>query len=105
MDLGVLFTEGSRWSQHRRFTMKHLKTFGLGQATMESYLVFEAQNLVENLENRMKNGPVAMHRAFDIAVLNSLWTMFAGHRFDYQDQKLHNILEVVHKSFRYEKNN
>ncbi|XP_043461100.1 methyl farnesoate epoxidase-like isoform X1 [Leptopilina heterotoma] len=97
---GVLFTDGSTWAQHRRFTMKHLKTFGLGQMTMESYLIFEAENLVENLKCRMTNGPVAMHRAFDIAVLNSLWTMFAGHRFDYQDQKLHNILEVVHKSFR-----
>ena len=67
---------------------------------MENYLHFEAKNLVESLRNQSKVGPVAMHRAFDIAVLNSLWQMFAGHRFDYQDQKLHSILEVVHSSFR-----
>lgn len=98
--LGVLFTEGSTWSQHRRFTMRHLKTFGLGQATMESNLIFESECLVEYLWEQSKVGPVPMHKAFDIAVLNAIWTLFAGHRFDYHDEKAYDILDVVHKAFR-----
>ncbi|XP_033223161.1 methyl farnesoate epoxidase-like [Belonocnema kinseyi] len=98
--IGVLFTEGNTWSQHRRFTMRHLKTFGLGQATMEKNLIFESECLIEYLREQSKVGPVAMHKAFDIAVLNAIWTLFAGHRFDYHDEKAYDILNVVHKAFR-----
>lgn len=97
---GILFTEGSTWSQCRRFTMRHLRSFGLGQSIMEKYLTVEAENLVNYLRRVSTKGPVPMHTAFDIAVLNSLWCMFAGHRFDYENEKLIEILETVHDSFR-----
>ncbi|KOC63435.1 putative cytochrome P450 305a1 [Habropoda laboriosa] len=97
---GLLFTEGPTWSQCRRFTMRHLKTFGLGQSTMEKQLTVEAENLVNYLRRASANGPVPIHTTFDIAVLNSLWCMFAGHRFDYENDKLIEILEVVHDAFR-----
>ncbi|XP_033183428.2 methyl farnesoate epoxidase isoform X2 [Bombus vancouverensis nearcticus] len=97
---GILFTEGPMWSQCRRFTMRHLRTFGLGQAIMEQQLIVEADNLVNYLLRASVKGPVPMHTAFDIAVLNSLWFMFAGHRFDYANEKLVEILETVHDAFR-----
>ncbi|XP_043804422.1 methyl farnesoate epoxidase-like isoform X2 [Apis laboriosa] len=97
---GILFTEGSTWSQCRRFTMRHLRSFGLGQSIMEKYLTVEAENLVNYLRRVSIKGPVPMHTAFDIAVLNSLWCMFAGHRFEYENEKLVEILEIVHDSFR-----
>lgn len=98
--IGILFTEGPKWSQCRRFTMRHLRTFGLGQAIMEQQLIVEADNLVNYLLRASAKGPVPMHTAFDIAVLNSLWFMFAGHRFDYENEKLVEILETVHDAFR-----
>lgn len=67
---------------------------------MSQRLIAEAQSLVDFLEEKGKEGPVPMHRAFDIAVLNSLWTMIAGHRFEYDDLKLKEILKVVHKVFK-----
>lgn len=97
---GVLFTEGTTWQQHRRFTMRHLKAFGLGQQSMSHRLTNEAQSLVDFLKKQSLEGPVPMHTAFDIAVLNSLWTMFAGHRFENDDRKLKEILDVVHEVFR-----
>ncbi|OXU31223.1 hypothetical protein TSAR_014757 [Trichomalopsis sarcophagae] len=97
---GVLFTQGSVWQQQRRFTMRHFKVFGLGGEVMNQRLVSEAQSLVDFLEASGKEGPVPMHTAFDIAVLNSLWTMLAGHRFEYDDHKLNEILAVVHKVFK-----
>ncbi|XP_046828202.1 methyl farnesoate epoxidase-like [Vespa crabro] len=97
---GVLFTEGQTWSQCRRFTMRHLRTFGLGQSMMNKRLTTEAQYLVENLREQSEHGSVLMHNAFDVAVINALWTMFAGHRFKYDDEKSKEILETVHNSFR-----
>ncbi|XP_076676988.1 methyl farnesoate epoxidase isoform X2 [Andrena cerasifolii] len=97
---GILFTEGTTWSQCRRFTMRHLRSFGLGQSSMEKQLTVEAEGLVDHLRRASAKGPVPMHTAFDIAVLNSLWSMFAGHRFDYGNEKLGDMLETVHDAFR-----
>ncbi|KOX69409.1 hypothetical protein WN51_05572 [Melipona quadrifasciata] len=97
---GILFTDGSTWSQCRRFTMRHLRNFGLGQSIMEKQLIVEAENLTNYLRHISAKGPVSMHTVFDIAVLNSLWCMFAGHRFDYGNEKLVEILETVHDAFR-----
>ncbi|XP_076171324.1 methyl farnesoate epoxidase isoform X2 [Ptiloglossa arizonensis] len=97
---GVLFSDGPTWSQCRRFTMRHLRTFGLGQSSMEKQLIVEAKSLVDYLHRASAKGPIPMHTAFDVAVLNSLWFMFAGHRFDYEDQKLMEMLEIVHDAFR-----
>ncbi|XP_012286716.1 methyl farnesoate epoxidase [Orussus abietinus] len=97
---GVLFTEGHTWSQNRRFTMRHLRVFGFGRSIMAGHLHIEARDLVDNLLRQSEEGPVGMHTVFDVAVLNSLWTMFAGHRFAYEDEKLKEILQVVHDAFR-----
>lgn len=67
---------------------------------MEEHLIAEAEDLVEFLHKQSLNGPVSMHSAFDVAVINSLWSMFAGRRFEYDDQKLKEILQVTHDAFR-----
>lgn len=97
---GVLFTDGTKWSQHRRFSLRHLRSFGFGHRKMEDHLITEAEDLVKFLHKQSLVGPVPMHSAFDIAVINSLWSMFAGRRFEYDDQKLKEILQVTHDAFR-----
>ncbi|XP_076286314.1 methyl farnesoate epoxidase [Lasioglossum baleicum] len=97
---GILFAEGLSWSQNRRFTMRHLRAFGFGQTIMEKHTRIEAECLVNYLCHANEKGPVLMHTAFDVAVLNALWCMFAGHRFDYENEKLKEILHVVHDAFR-----
>ncbi|XP_058805600.1 methyl farnesoate epoxidase-like [Phymastichus coffea] len=99
-ELGVLFSDGPTWSQHRRFAVRHLRAFGFGQASMARQLEREAGCLVDWLRRRAAAGPVPVQRAFDVAVLNSLWWMFAGHRFEHADRTLHDILRVVHEIFR-----
>ncbi|XP_029164018.1 methyl farnesoate epoxidase-like [Nylanderia fulva] len=97
---GILFTEDNTWTQCRRFTTRHLRMFGLGQTLMKDQLVIEARELVDHLQKLSEHGPVLMHTIFDIAVLNALWFMIAGHRFDYEDQKVQEVLVVVHDVFR-----
>ncbi|XP_077259189.1 LOW QUALITY PROTEIN: methyl farnesoate epoxidase [Temnothorax americanus] len=97
---GVLFTEGPTWTQVRRFTMRHLRTFGVGQSILKEQMTLEAQNFVVHLQEMSERGAVTMHTAFDVAVLNSLWFTIAGHRFEYEDQKLQEALVLVHDAFR-----
>ncbi|XP_072758882.1 methyl farnesoate epoxidase isoform X2 [Anoplolepis gracilipes] len=97
---GILFTDGTTWSQSRRFTMRHLRTFGMGQSAMKMQITIEIQEFINHLQKISEHDVVPMHRVFDVAVLNSLWLMIAGHRFDYEDEKLQQVLKVVHDIFR-----
>lgn len=67
---------------------------------MKDRLAFEAKNLVKHLERMSASDVIPMHRVFDIAVLNSLWIMIAGHRFNYEDGKVKQALTLVHDAFR-----
>lgn len=81
--------------------MRHLKALGFGQkAASQARLATEAKLLVTRLRERCTQGPVPMKNVFDFAVVNALWIMMAGHRFDYGDPKLLEILKVVHEVFR-----
>lgn len=88
------------WAQTRRFTMRHLRTFGIGRSAMKEQLALEARNLVDHLQQMSESGAVTMHTAFDVAVINSLWFMIAGHKFEYGDQKLQEALTLVHDAFK-----
>ncbi|XP_032680692.1 methyl farnesoate epoxidase-like [Odontomachus brunneus] len=97
---GIVFTDGAVWAKCRRFTMRHLRTFGIGQSIMKQQLTLEAKNLVSHLQQVSQRGAVRMDRIFDVAVINSLWFMFAGHRFEYNDEKVREVLTTVHEAFR-----
>lgn len=97
---GVVFTEGTKWSECRRFTMKCLRKFRGSQLSTKSQLTVEARSLVKHFQKLSENGAVRMDNAFNIAVINCLWYSFAGHRFEYDDKKVHEMLETVNESFR-----
>jgi len=63
---------------------------------------------VKELLNWIKNHgeqPIALHRKFSLAMINSLWTIFSGERFDLDDADLVSILDqqemYSHEHFNY----
>lgn len=72
--------------------MRHFRTFG--QSIMKRQLRVEARKLIENLQRTNQHSAMQMNTAFNIAVVNSVWYMFAGHTFEYDDQKLQEILTI-----------
>lgn len=65
---------------------------------MEHHISIEAEELISNFKKQ--RGPIALHQAFDVCILNSLWTMLAGERFSLDDKRLAELLDIVHASFR-----
>nr|WGW06502.1 CYP15A1 [Blattella germanica] len=100
--MGVVFTEGPMWQEQRRFCVQHLRKLGLGTRSMEMNIEEEANDLVALFRKKCEagNAVVSMHDAFDVCVLNSLWAILAGQRFALDDQRLIELLEVVHLCFR-----
>ncbi|KAH1010291.1 hypothetical protein HUJ05_004608 [Dendroctonus ponderosae] len=97
--LGIVFSDGPLWKTQRRFSLHHLRNFGFGRKQMEEKIQDECKSFVEKL-NEKCNLPVFMHNAFDISVLNALWAMLAGKRFDVDDERLTTLLQIIHECFR-----
>uniref|UniRef100_A0A1Y1ND80 Uncharacterized protein n=1 Tax=Photinus pyralis TaxID=7054 RepID=A0A1Y1ND80_PHOPY len=66
---------------------------------MEAKIAEETRELIEDLRKKSSD-LVFMHNAFDVGVLNVLWTMMAGERFTLDDVRLIKLLQIVHDAFR-----
>ena len=95
---GIVVTEGKEWREQRRFTLKTLKSFGFGMTSMEQMLSEEINLFCEKLSEEM--GPnVNLTNKFNVLVINSLWKIIGGKRFNYSDEKFNNLINYVNKGF------
>ncbi|CAG9864108.1 unnamed protein product [Phyllotreta striolata] len=97
--LGIVFSDGQFWQNQRKFSIQHLRSFGFGRKEMEEKIHEETRCLIEAFK---RNGaqPIHMHDAFDVSVLNGLWAMMAGQRFETDDKRLRRLLQIIHDAFR-----
>ena len=46
---GIVCSNGTRWSEHRRFALSVLKDFGMGRSSMEEKIGLESEHLCDHL--------------------------------------------------------
>lgn len=102
--LGVLLTDSDLWKEQRRFSLRHLRDFGFGRRDMSVMLEEETANMVDFLRkqiqiNNNKEVECDMENIFNIHVLNTLWTMLAGIRYNNDDKELKYLQQVLSELF------
>lgn len=97
--LGIIFTDGCVWQRQRRFCLHHLKQFGYGRRQMEDQITEEVVDLVDNLKKRCHE-LVNVNNLFDISVLNALWAMIGGKRFNLEDKRLRELMGIYNFDFQ-----
>ncbi|EFN85378.1 Probable cytochrome P450 303a1 [Harpegnathos saltator] len=98
---GVIFTDGEVWRAQRRFTLKTLKEFGFGKVSMENVILSDAVALTTAIESLAASGPIKnLHNVTSVAVLNSLWTLVAGSRYELENPKLKETLSITNDIVR-----
>lgn len=103
--LGVVFTDGALWEAQRQFSVKTMKTLGFGKLSMVKHIEFEARELIKSLESRCAAGEdIAVqndgNNIFDISVMNVMWMILRGERYELDDQRIIQLMEAIHKSFQ-----
>lgn len=79
--LGVVFNDGDAWDVQRKFSFKVLRQMGMGRANMIEHIEQECIEMVNYFKQKTENGQILeMQHAFDIPVLNILWSLIAGYR-------------------------
>ncbi|XP_065338913.1 methyl farnesoate epoxidase-like [Cloeon dipterum] len=102
--LGVVFVDGELWSEQRKFTTRHLRTLGMGTNSMENIINEEVEALIRSLNDKIGQNKESMelelHNLCDISILNTLWAVVAGKRFELEDPRLIKMFKLQHASFR-----
>ncbi len=96
---GIIFSSGQNWVEQRRFALHTLRDLGFGKNSMEHLVAEEVVEFCRYLE-RNGGSAVNISHDFNIAVLNSLWTILLNERFDYDDPKLKKLVLLIDQFFK-----
>ncbi|XP_059489585.1 probable cytochrome P450 303a1 [Neocloeon triangulifer] len=102
---GILLTDDDFWREQRRFLMRHLKDFGLGKSSqMESIIMREVHALTDYFKTAISNtidgkATLPLHDAFGVSMLNTIWAMLAGIRYDPDDVELRKLQKILADMF------
>jgi len=80
--------------EQRRFISSQFKSFSFGKRSLEAVIAQEVSELLEFLKGT-KSNPVNLNRQFDLAILNVLWQVVAGERFDKIDCENYKLIEEL----------
>lgn len=96
---GLASASGPGWREHRLFTLKTLKEFGLDKLSLE-------KNILEEISALQKHMNEFAGKAFDIsemlhtAVSNVICSLVFGTRFEHDDPDFVNCLEKINANGR-----
>ncbi|XP_043266954.1 methyl farnesoate epoxidase-like isoform X2 [Venturia canescens] len=79
------------------------EVLGWGGQTMEQMILEDAQNFTKFIERKCKNGNINNMKTFtSLAVLNSLWSIIKGSRYDLEsgDPKVMKTLETMNRAVK-----
>ena len=70
--------------------MRHLRSLGFAQRSMESMILHEIEQMCKALTT---NQPIDLTRKTNLAVVNCLWLIIAGQRYHLNDQRLLSLIQ------------
>ncbi|XP_020007859.1 cytochrome P450 2C21-like isoform X1 [Castor canadensis] len=88
--LGIIFSNGERWKQIRRFSLMTLRNMGMGKKTIEDRIQEETLCLVEALK-KTNGSPCDPSFLLSCVPCNVISSIIFQNRFDYSDQKFHTL--------------
>ncbi|KAM4019976.1 cytochrome P450 2G1-like isoform 1-T2 [Anomaloglossus baeobatrachus] len=94
---GVVFSNGNRWKDLRRFSITILRNFGMGKKTIEERIQEESSFLMAEIKSQ-KEQYIDPTRFLVQAVSNVICSIVFGNRFEYSNdsfQKLLTMFSVV----------
>ncbi|XP_043192203.1 cytochrome P450 2J4-like isoform X2 [Amphibalanus amphitrite] len=90
---GLIFSVGEDWHVRRRFTLFHLRNFGMGKARLEDVIREQVDAFLEHVVAPSEGQPLTIDHSLDLAVVNIIWGIVAGETMSMKDTRVLDILE------------
>ncbi|XP_075692278.1 cytochrome P450 2G1-like isoform X2 [Rhinoderma darwinii] len=90
---GVVFANGSRWKDLRRFSLTILRNFGMGKKTIEERIQEEAHFLMAEIKSQ-KEQFIDPSRYLVQGVSNVICSIVFGDRFEYSNDSFQKLLRL-----------
>ncbi|CAL4060922.1 unnamed protein product, partial [Meganyctiphanes norvegica] len=94
---GVVMTDGEQWSTLRRFLLRQMRNLGMGKSYMEDAIMHEARKLAKDFEKHVDK-PDKIPRSVEVSVLNIVWQLVANKDFGYDNKKVLDLMDLIHKA-------
>ncbi|KAF0298332.1 Cytochrome P450 2J6 [Amphibalanus amphitrite] len=92
-DKGIIFTSGEMWHETRRFTLFHLRNFGMGRSRSVEIIHDQIKEFMEEVMEPNNGQPTSVDHSLNVAILNIIWALVAGEIVSIRDAKLLKIIE------------
>ncbi|KAJ8935869.1 hypothetical protein NQ318_019453 [Aromia moschata] len=99
---GILLVDEDFWHDQRRFILRQLREFGFGTRNMSTLIEEEAQELVDYIHQTINNNDSVIFTSdslFSVPILNTLWKMLAGVRYNPGDPKMKELQTILAELF------
>ena len=98
---GIVHTEGHNWVKQRRFGLKTLRDLGFGNRSVEQIINEEIDEICTKLSRSSERGEEHLLGSdFNIPLINVLWQLVAGYRFDQQEPEGRDVINNINEFFR-----
>ncbi|XP_007941160.1 cytochrome P450 2F3 [Orycteropus afer afer] len=96
---GIAFSNGERWKALRRFSVQILRNFGMGKRSIEERILEEGTFLLAELQ-KTEGEPFDPKFVLSRSVSNIICSVLFGSRFDYDDDRLLTIINLINDNFQ-----
>uniref|UniRef100_A0A8C5RA87 Cytochrome P450 n=1 Tax=Leptobrachium leishanense TaxID=445787 RepID=A0A8C5RA87_9ANUR len=96
---GLVFSNGQRWKELRRFVIKTLRNFGMGKRSIEEKIKEEARCLVEEFK-KSKGTPINPTFYFSQVASNIICSILFGSRYRYNDPSFLRLMYIIDEIFK-----
>lgn len=94
---GLVMSEGELWKESRRFTLHHLRNFGMGKSALEGYMQKQISGFCDEVLKPGCGKEISLQGSLNVAIVNIIWNLVASEELGINDEKIKSILTRLNR--------
>ena len=97
---GIIAAKGEDWVKQRRFGLRTLRDLGFARRGIEDIINEEIDQIIDMMVSESDEENFLVESVFNIPVINVLWQLVAGYKFDKKVSEERNVINNISMIFK-----